>query len=304
MFKSLPHVVYNCGKCIFCRKKRASELAMRCVLHASLYKENAFITLTYDEKREDYHNELQYEDIQKFKKRLRKHAQKLKRKLEIFNVHEYGKQGKKHWHLIIFNYDFSTDGREIYTRKNGLPLFTSKALSKLWPYGHHTIADVTVGSAMYQAQYCEKDFKNGNITNDKKSKSNHSGLGKAYFLKHYKQLLKLGYIPFQGTKRPLPRYFEKIAHKHYSHFYEPINFQDTKYRKALYRPFKNSEQLLDMADLYLEYKKQKEEKINKLALDWDTIINNYLQDKELPEFRKSAENYLYDLKQKQTNERF
>lgn len=41
---------------------------MRCVLHASLYKENCFITLTYDESKDGYHNNKEYADIQKFKK--------------------------------------------------------------------------------------------------------------------------------------------------------------------------------------------------------------------------------------------
>lgn len=274
---------------------------MRCVLHASLYKENSFLTLTYDEKKEGYHNELQYEDIQKFKKRLRKHCSP--KKIEIFNVHEYGKNGKKHWHLIVFNHSFKMD-KTYFTTKNSNPLYTSKTLDKLWTHGHCTIGDVSTASAMYQAQYSQKDIKNGTVLTNRSSKSNHSALGKPYFLKHYKQILKLGYIPFEGTKRPLPRYFEKIAHKHYSHFYEQINFQDTKDRKALYRPFKNSEQLLDMADLYLEYKKIKQEKINKIALDWDEIINNHLKTNAEPDFRKSAENYLHDYKQKNQKEIF
>lgn len=62
--------VFNCGKCLFCRKKKSYELASRCVLHASLYTDNCFLTLTYDEKQKGYHNVLDYTDIQKFKKRL------------------------------------------------------------------------------------------------------------------------------------------------------------------------------------------------------------------------------------------
>ena len=66
----------------------------------------------------------------------------------------------------------------------------------------------------------QKDIKNGNCTNKKKSKSNHSGIGRAFFLKNYDQILRLGFIPFNGKKTPLPRYFERLAHKHYCHFYD------------------------------------------------------------------------------------
>ena len=139
-----PHaiLVFDCGKCLNCRKKRASELAMRCVLNASLYEDNMFLTLTYDETKPGYHNELCYTDIQKFKKKLRRYCEyHHNKKIEIFNVHEYGKNGKKHWHLIVFNHDF--EDKTIYTRKNGLNLYTSKTLEKMWGFGFVTIGDVT-----------------------------------------------------------------------------------------------------------------------------------------------------------------
>lgn len=68
IFKRSHQQVFDCGKCIHCRKKRAIELASRCVLHSSLYPNNCFLTLTYDEKQKDYHNVFQYRDIQLFKK--------------------------------------------------------------------------------------------------------------------------------------------------------------------------------------------------------------------------------------------
>lgn len=263
----LHQTVFNCGKCLFCRKKKAYELACRCVLHASLYQENCFLTLTYDEKRKGYHNEFRYRDIQLFKKRLRKST---KKKIEIFNVHEYGKNGKKHWHLVVFNYDFQD--KTLYTIKNGIPLYTSKKLEELWPYGYNTIGDVSEGSAMYQAQYMEKDFKHGNVTNKKKSHSKHSGIGKQYFLTHYKQILELGFIPINGKKMPVPRYFEKLADKHYSHFFDPTKFRDSLERKAPYRPFRKNEQNHEIACLYALYKHRKQEKIMELSKEWDEVI--------------------------------
>ena len=107
LFKLKHNQVFNCGTCHICRKRRATELAIRCVLHASLYQQNCFLTLTYDEKKKDYHNDFQYKDIQDFKKRLRRHCDyHYKKKIQIFNVHEYGKNTKKHWHLVVFNHQF------------------------------------------------------------------------------------------------------------------------------------------------------------------------------------------------------
>lgn len=298
IFKFHQHQqVFNCGKCLHCRKKKAYELACRCVLHSSLYENNCFLTLTYDEKKDGYHNEFQYADIQQFKKRLRSQVwRKHQKRIEVFNVHEYGSNGKKHWHLIVFNHDF-TD-KTLYTKKNNISIYTSKELEKLWPYGFNTIGDVSTASAMYQAQYAEKDFKYGNFKNKKKSHSKHSGIGGAYFKKNYSQILRLGYVPVDGKRMPVPRYFQKIAHKHYSHYYEKSNFFDTPHRKALYRPFKNGEENKHIAECYILYKQIKDEKLVELKQKWDDVILQELTTGKEPDFIQSNLNALHDLSKK------
>lgn len=300
----LPHKVFNCGKCIICRKKKAYELATRCVLHASLYQQNCFLTLTYDETKSTYHNDFDYTDIQKFKKRLRRYVERNfhGKKIEIFNVHEYGKKGKKHWHLLVFGHDFAD--KTVYTRKNNIPLYTSKKLEELWPFGFNTLGDVSEGSAMYQAQYMEKDVKNGNVMSHKKSHSKHSGLGRPYFIQNYKQILSLGFIPIGGRKVPLPRYFQKLAHKHYCHFYEKSAFFDTYDRKALYRPFKKEEPNKQIADLYQTYREKKDELLIEFEKDWQDVLNRYFTDKTGTDFQKSGSNLLYDLANKSTGGNF
>lgn len=298
VFKQIAQQVFNCGKCIFCRKKKAIELSVRCVLHASLYKQNSFITLTYDEKQPNYHNQLQYEDIQKFKKRLRRHCDyNYKKKIEIFNVHEYGKNGKKHWHLVIFNHDFSDD-----RKLSPSGYYNSENLLKLWPFGHHSIGDVTEASAMYQAQYTQKDIINGNTSNHKKSHSQHSAIGRDYFLQHYKQILELGYIPFGGRKIPIPRYFEKLAHRHYCHYEDQSAFHDLPHRKKLYSPLKKASR--EISELYKFYQSRKTELISELEKEWEETVQKHLTTKEKPDFIKSAENYLYDQHNKIRKEKF
>lgn len=302
-FKTLHNLVFNCGKCIFCRKKKSYELAIRCVLHASLYSQNSFLTLTYNEHNLD-NNELNYSDIQNFKKRLRSHVSRNYngKKIEIFNVHEYGRNGRKHWHLVVFGHDFSD--KEYHSHKKNSYLYTSKTLEKLWPHGFSTTGSVTEASAMYQSQYMDKDIKNGNTNNSKKSKSNHSGIGRAYFIKNYYQLLGLGFIPFNGKKIPLPRYFQKLAHKHYSHFYAQENFFDLPQRKALYRPFKKGEENNEIADLYFNYTLMKQKHIKELENEWETFISENLFSNQKPDFFVAGENYLYDQKLKTKKEIF
>lgn len=302
--KQLYTTPLNCGKCLFCRKKNAFSLAVRCVLHASLYEQNCFLTLTYDENKPNYHNKLSYKDIQDFKKRLRSYIdRKFQRKVEIFNVHEYGKNGKKHWHLVLFNFDFP-DKTEFFM-KNTHMIYTSEELNKIWGHGHCSIGSVTEASAMYQAQYTQKDIKNGNENSEKKAKSNHKGIGFPYFKKHYRQILLLGYVPFGDQKIPIPRSFERIAHKHYSHFYEPINFFKTTERERLYTPFKAGEENREIADLYIYYRDTiKAEKILELSEKWEQVISKHLQTGEKPDFIKSAENALYDYKNKNSVEKF
>lgn len=304
LFLQNAQTVFNCGKCLFCRKKRAYELALRCVLHASLYKDNCFLTLTYDENKKDYHNEFQYEDIQKFKKRLRSYCSNRcdSKRVEIFNVHEYGKNGKKHWHLVVFNHDFSD--KKFFTQRSGIPLYSSESLSKLWPFGFSSIGDVTEASAMYTAQYMEKDFKNQNSHSTKKSHSKHSGIGKGYFLKHYKQILTLGFIPMQGKKIPIPRYFLKLANKHYCHYYEPDAFFDNQNRKAKHRPFKNNEQNQEIADLYVEFIDQRQSYLKELENEWNETLNTFLTTNTDPDFIIANQNSLHDLRNKQTMEKF
>lgn len=316
IFKEHLHdQVFDCGKCLFCRKKKATELAVRCVLHSSLYEDNCFLTLTYDEKRKGYSNVYSLDDIQKFKKKFRNLfrvfysdiSSRKKRcyyykKVEIFDVHEYGEKGKKHWHLVVFNHSFN-DRRLLKLRK-GIPLYTSNTLRSVWSHGHVSVGDVSEGSAMYQAQYMEKDFKNRYAGTSKKSKSQHRGIGKPYFLRHYRQILSLGYVTCGGRRLPVPRTFEKIAHKHWSHFNCKSNFIDTFVRKALYRPFRPGEANEEISNLYRIYKSRKDSLLPELEAEWREVILQHLTSGERPDFIKSAENALHDLRLKNKEERF
>lgn len=303
---SNPFLVTDCLKCTICNKKRARELANRCVLGASLHLENCFLTLTYDETKTAYHNNFEYRDVQLFKKTLRSYVTRNcnGRKIQIFNVHEYGKNGKKHWHLIVFGFNYPD--RVIHTYSNSLPLSRSEQLSLHWPHGLSSIGDVSEASAMYQAQYLEKDQRNGHSRKGpKRSHSKHSGIGRDFFLANYNQILRLGYIPFAGQKMPIPRYFQRLAEKHYAHYYEPALFFDTPDRKARFRIFKERSEKpetipnREIADLYLIFKETKQIIIQEHETKFKEVLQLWQATKEDPDFVRSGSNVLYDLNNKQ-----
>lgn len=141
-----------CGQCIGCRLERSRQWAMRCVHEASLYENNAFITLTYDDDNLPASGSLTYPDFQLFMKRLRKHIAPTK--VRFYMCGEYGDQtNRPHFHACLFNYDFPDKVHYKRTRA-GSNIYTSNILANLWPFGLTSTADVTFESAAYCARYC------------------------------------------------------------------------------------------------------------------------------------------------------
>ena len=150
-----------CGKCIGCRLERSRQWALRCIHEAQLYENNCFLTLTYAPENIPPYGSLQLRDWQTFMKRYREKFSGIT--IRFFMCGEYGenlehskngKLGHPHYHACIFNHDFSD--KRIHSRRDGIDLYTSPTLSKLWPHGYSTIGDVTFDSAAYVARYVLK----------------------------------------------------------------------------------------------------------------------------------------------------
>lgn len=73
---------------------------------------------------------------------------------------EYGENegstelGRPHYHALIFNHDFSD--KTFQSDRNGIPLYISKSLEKLWGKGYCTVGTVSLESAGYVARYTLK----------------------------------------------------------------------------------------------------------------------------------------------------
>ena len=118
----------SCGRCIGCRLDRSLQWAVRCVHEASLYEDNCFITLTFDDKHLVDNRSLKVSDFQNFMKRLRQYIKP--NRVRFFHCGEYGaKFARPHHHACLFGYDFP-DKAAFNSNVS-----TSGILQKLWPYG-------------------------------------------------------------------------------------------------------------------------------------------------------------------------
>lgn len=144
-----------CGQCVGCRLERSRQWAVRCVHEASMFDNNCFITLTFnDESLLSRINpfSLDVRDFQLFMKRLRK---MFGNGIRFYHCGEYGdRYSRPHYHACLFNFTFPDllPWKEV----NGFKLYTSETLSRLWPYGYSSVGSVTFESAAYVARYIMK----------------------------------------------------------------------------------------------------------------------------------------------------
>lgn len=155
------YIVIPCGKCLACRIDQANNWATRCYLESLKYKENCFITLTYDElnvpKNSNGINSLCKKDIQDFLKRLRYYVQKNEKKLiRFFGVGEYGDTTfRPHAHLGIYN--FIPKDLKFYKKSDtGIDMYNSPLLTKVWKRGFVVVQHMTYENSCYMARYTQK----------------------------------------------------------------------------------------------------------------------------------------------------
>lgn len=198
---------------------------------------NAFITLTYRDTDECTDRELKNgwhlpsdlslhpSHLQKFWKRLRK---QFRQKIRYYAVGEYGDEnGRPHYHAIVFNCDFPD--KELVASTEGIHLFNSPTLDKLWPYGFTTVGEATWETAAYCARYVMK--KVGGPMADEhyrrydpelgyeywihpefSTQSNRPGIGAGWFEKYGSDVFPSDELPVpgRGVYKKVPRYYESL----------------------------------------------------------------------------------------------
>jgi hypothetical protein len=213
-----------CGQCIACRKTKAAQLSARIQHEARMHDTSKFLTLTYDDEHRRLGGSLHYPDFQSFMRRLR--YARPDQNLRFAMCGEYGdRTGREHFHAAIFGLSFN-DGEKFKANRYGQWIYTSEELSKLWPHGHSSFAEMDEGTAHYLAQYAVKKItgerakehyrfyeeRDGN-TYDRRppffQSSRRPGIGATFLEEFGADIAALGHCRMpSGQVIAMPRYYE------------------------------------------------------------------------------------------------
>lgn len=228
-----------CGQCIHCKLEKSRQWAIRCVHEASLYENNCFLTLTYDPEHLPAGGGLDYDAPVKFMKRLRK---EFGEGIRSFGCAEYGeKKQRPHYHLLIFNHDF-TD-KVLWKDQGENSLYVSDTLKSLWPYGHSTCGALTFESAAYTARYVTKKLTGPAAEGNYQSVNEYGeifelppeksvcvsrrpGIGRGWYEQHGKYVRDHDHAIIRGKKVRPAKYYDRLFD-----LTDPENFRDLKARR-------------------------------------------------------------------------
>jgi len=231
--KPYEKIFLPCGRCMGCRVDRSKQWAIRCVHEASLYENNCFITLTFDEAHLEGDGSLVKADFQKFMKRLRKHFGGIqcshgcegsdvvrvcshRYPIRFFHCGEYGSKLKRpHHHALLFNFDF--EDKQLWRTRGKVKLHRSEALESLWTSGFSTVGALTFDSAAYVARYVTKKI-NGPMADlhykgrepEYITMSRKPGLAKRWLEKNLSDVYPKDFITSGGRKFKIPQFYDSI----------------------------------------------------------------------------------------------
>lgn len=239
-----------CGKCIGCRIDKARQWASRLMLEKEYSTDTWFITLTYDNDHlvagsepvkvptgrtykngkpvmikqfpnvaHSGHMTLNKQDYVNFNKRLRK---KFGEGVRFFIAGEYGeKNNRPHLHGIYFN--LPLDDLEVFKTVHGVPYYTSKTISELWPFGFHLIGKVSYDTCAYVSRYVTKKlhdvdvdkYREEGIEREFCAMSRNPGIASQWFNDHHEKLDSKSYIITVSTSNGAvqfssPKYFDHL----------------------------------------------------------------------------------------------
>ena len=213
-----------CGQCIGCRLDRSLVWAIRCVHEAQSHTQNSFITLTYAPEHHPTDGSLIKWHFQDFMKRLRKHS--YPQTIRYFMCAEYGENfSRPHYHACLFGIDFPD--KDPIRESEGIILYNSATLDKIWGMGYTSIGDVTFETAAYTARYITKKITGKNAHDHYQTTCQHTGnlitlepeytnmslrpgIGKQWYDKYKTDLYPSDFAIHKNRKIKIPRYYDKI----------------------------------------------------------------------------------------------
>ena len=235
-----------CGWCIGCRLDYSNSWAVRCYHEGTLHDNNCFLTLTFNDDSLPSDGSVRKHHVSRFIKNLRRRIEPTK--ISFFACGEYGEAlGRPHYHICIFGYDFpdkkvfksrfvcSSPKGQIY-RPDSV-LFISDLVKDLWPYGFHTIGELTFQSAGYTARYATKK-----VGGEKQKEAWYEGrepefalmsrnpaIGKGWIDKYMTDVYPKDYFHIEGKRQKPNRYYDsRLAKK------KPKMFEEVKRKREKY----------------------------------------------------------------------
>lgn len=139
------NLLIPCGTCLGCKRSKAREWALRCMLELHEHDSAAFTTLTYAPEHEP--RTLSKTDLQKFMRSLRK-RRKATKPIRFFACGEYGEKNQRaHYHAILFGCNATMD---------------AELIDRTWAKGITKTLPVTPGGVAYVAGYVDKKLNDQN----------------------------------------------------------------------------------------------------------------------------------------------
>lgn len=237
--------IIPCGKCIGCRLEYSKDWATKAMFEASQFKDNWFLTITYDnehlpvaghmidpntgeDKGINPYGSLEPEDLTNFIKRLRIEYERKKghKGIRFMACGEYGDQGHRpHYHGIFFNLPIPLTEMVFHEyNANFEPMWRCTEIERIWGKGMVVAAQVNWNTCAYVARYVTK--KVGLPTQEEYYKclgvkpeffrmSRKPGIGRKYFEEHADEIYKKDEVLIHkyggGTmKVKPPKYYDKL----------------------------------------------------------------------------------------------
>lgn len=231
-----------CGKCTGCKLEYSRQWAVRLMHEKQMHELSCFITPTYrdgqlPEERAHANTHvhatkrmasLSKADLRGLTKRLNQHAiRKFGKGVKYYACGEYGdEKGRPHYHIAVFGEDFSSDREFWKNSPSGNPLYHSKTLARLWPYGDCDIGDLTFESAAYIARYILKKITGTKAADHYKRldengeeywlqpefnvMSRRPGLAREWFMTNKGDVYPHDHVISRGNPAKPPRYYDKL----------------------------------------------------------------------------------------------
>lgn len=245
-----------CGQCIGCKLENSRQWAIRMQHEASIYDNNCFLTLTYDNQHlpvVDGKPCLNKTHLQNFMKYLRRDCGP---NIRFYGAGEYGLTcykcgnshllctcktfladlGRPHYHVCLFNYRF-TDEIVVGISNSGFPVFESPSLNKLWGKGKTATSDFTFETAAYCARYVTKKVNGKKQEGHYEGRprefaqmSRNPGLGRPWYDRYQEPIYQNDMVVIRNNLKCRPP-------KYYDYLYEqtsPLDLEELKRRRRLY----------------------------------------------------------------------